>query len=229
MLTLYHHAFVPTSRAVRLALAEYKLEHELVEQVPWARDEAFLRLNPAGTVPVLIDQGVVVSGWLAGLEYLDEVHGDVAGDLRYMPADPVARAETRRLMEWFGPKFHDEVAAYILGEKVYRRFAPELMGGASPDMRQVHVARDNLRTHLRYIGFLMQERSWLAGNRLSAADLIAAAQISAIDYFGDVPWEVSERAKLWYARIKSRPSFRPLLADRLPGVPPAGHYADLDF
>lgn len=229
MLTLYHHPFVTASRAVRLALGEYKLDYKLEEQAPWARDESFLHLNPAGTVPVLIDQGVIICGLSASLEYIDEMYGDSAGELRYMPLDTVARAETRRLIEWFGPKFHDEVSYYILGEKVYRRFAPEMMGGANPDMRQVHVARENLRIHLRYIGFLMQERSWLAGNRLSAADLVAAAQISAIDYFGDVPWDVSERAKLWYARIKSRPAFRQLLADRLPGVPAAENYANLDF
>jgi glutathione S-transferase len=104
-----------------------------------------------------------------------------------------------------------------------------MMGGDGLDMRVVHIARENLRTHIKYIGFLMQERSWLAGNRLSAADLVAAAHISAIDYFGDVPWDLSERAKLWYARIKSRPSFRPLLNDRLAGVPPVAHFANLDF
>jgi len=229
MLTLFHHPFVPASRALRLALSEYKLDHSLVEQAPWQRDPAFLQLNPAGTVPVLVDGDVAISGLFASMEYVDEAFGDGASELRYMPADPIARAEVRRLMDWFGPKFHDEVSGHIIGEKVFRRFAPEMMGGDGLDMRVVHIARENLRTHIKYIGFLMQERSWLAGNRLSAADLVAAAHISAIDYFGDVPWDLSERAKLWYARIKSRPSFRPLLNDRLAGVPPVAHFANLDF
>ena len=229
MLTLFHYPFAPESRSVRLAISEYKLDHSLVEQAPWERSQEFLQLNPAGKVPVIIDGETPISGQFACLEYLDEAYGEVAGELRYMPQDPVARAEVRRLMEWFGPKFQEEVSGYILGEKVYRRFAPELMGGANPDMRVVHVARENLRTHLHYIGYLMQDRSWLAGNRLTAADLVAASHISAVDYFGDVPWDISERAKLWYARIKSRPSFRPLLMDRLPGVSPVEHFTNLDF
>jgi glutathione S-transferase len=102
-------------------------------------------------------------------------------------------------------------------------------GGGAPDMELVRAARANIRTHLRYIGYLAGSRKWLAGDALSHADLAAAAQLSCIDFLGDVPWDENETAKLWYARVKSRPSFRPLLADRLPGLAPSPVYADLDF
>ncbi len=75
----------------------------------------------------------------------------------------------------------------------------------------------------------MRTRDWLAGERLSYADLAAAAHLSAVDYLGDVPWNEDEAAKNWYARVKSRPSFRPILAETLAGVPPSKTYADLDF
>jgi len=56
-----------------------------------------------------------------------------------------------------------------------------------------------------------------------------SAHLSCVDYLGDVPWNEDEAAKSWYARVKSRPSFRPILADTLPATPPAPSYANLDF
>ena len=96
-------------------------------------------------------------------------------------------------------------------------------------MAAIRAARSNIRYHLAYIGWLISSRNWLAGDRLSYADLAAAAQLSVVDYLGDVPWQENDAAKHWYARVKSRPSFRPLLSDRIPGMEPSVHYADLDF
>ena len=132
-------------------------------------------------------------------------------------------------MDWFGQKFFREVTDWLVTEKVYKRNMPRERGGGAPDMELVRAARANIRTHLRYIGYLAGSRKWLAGDQLSHADLAAAAQLSCVDFLGDVPWEEYETAKLWYARVKSRPSFRPLLADRMPGLTPAPVYADLDF
>ena len=102
-------------------------------------------------------------------------------------------------------------------------------GGGPPDTQTIRAARSNIRYHLAYIGWLMRSRTWLAGERLSYADLAAAAHVSVVDYLGDVPWNEDEGAKIWYARVKSRPSFRTILADTLPGMPPSATYADLDF
>ena len=92
---------------------------------------------------------------------------------------------------------------------MFRRFGPQ---SASPDMEAMRAGHDNLRYHLAYIGHLAETRSWLAGDAMSFADLAAAAHLSALDYLGEVPWEEHEAAKNWYALLKSRPSFRPLLA-----------------
>ncbi len=230
MYTLFHHPFCPHSRFVRLILGEYGLDLRLVEERAWERREAFLALNPAGATPVLIAEGqppVPGAGIIA--EYLDEVHGADAGERRLLPASVGERIEVRRLMAWFNDKFFEEASHPLVTERIYKRFMSEKNGGGPPAAEVIRAARVNVRYHLAYIGWLAQTRNFLAGDRLTFADLAAAAHLSAIDYLGDVPWSEDEAAKAWYARIKSRPSFRPLLSEWLAGVPASQTYVDLDF
>ena len=102
-------------------------------------------------------------------------------------------------------------------------------GVNAPEMARVRQALQNLKPHLDYVAWLAEERSWLAGDELSLADLAAAAHLSAIDYLGDIDWTENQVAKSWYERIKSRPSFRVLLSDTVAAMPPSAHYAELDF
>ncbi|WP_034992208.1 glutathione S-transferase family protein [Beijerinckia mobilis] len=229
MVTLFHHPLCPHSRFVRLLLGEYGIEPQLIEEKTFQRRPEFLAINPAGTTPVLVEADYVIPGADVIAEYLDETRGLGLGRHRLLPEEPLDRVEVRRLYDWFARKFHQEVVDWLITEKVTKRFMTRAQGGGGPDMEVVRIARGNIRYHLRYIGYLTGRRNWLAGNRLTHADLAAAAQISCIDFLGDVPWEEDETAKLWYARIKSRPSFRSLLNDRLPGLAPAAVYADLDF
>jgi glutathione S-transferase len=211
---------------VRLALAECGSEVERAEERPWEWRAEFMALNTAGSLPVLIsDADGPISGAYAISEYLGETIAS-GGGFQPFPGDATGRAEVRRLVDWFHRKFHDEVTNYLVEEKVFRRFGPK---SASPDMEAMRAGHENLRYHLTYIGHLAEKRSWLAGDALSFADLAAAAHLSALDYLGEVPWEDHEPAKHWYALLKSRPSFRPLLADRVAGFIPSGTYADLDF
>ncbi len=187
-------------------------------------------MAPEGATPVMIeDDRHSLSGAAVIGEYLDETRGLGLGDRRLMPNEPLARAEVRRLTHWFNVKLFNEVSQWLVHEKVNKRFMNVAQGGGAPDMQAVRAARANLRYHLRYIGHLIGARNWLAGDRLTYADLAAAAHLSCIDYLGDAPWDENETAKIWYARMKSRPSFRPLLAERLPGMMPSVVYADLDF
>jgi len=230
MFTLYHHPFCPHSRFIRLVLAECGLEPQLIEERVWERRREFLQLTADGATPVLVaDAAPSVPGAGAIAEYLDETLGLGLGPRRLMPTDPLGRVEVRRLMHWFNVKLFNEATNWLVTEKIYKRFMAPERGGGAPDMDAVRAGRANLRYHLRYVGHLIGARNWLAGDRLSFADLAAAAHLSCIDYLGDVPWAENETAKSWYARMKSRPSFRPLLAERLRGVTPAREYADLDF
>jgi glutathione S-transferase len=211
---LYHHPLSAGSRYVRLVLAEYGETVELVERHPFERDEEFLALNPAGTVPVLVDEeDGPICGASVIAEYLCETRGHRLGEATLMPKTPRERAEVRR---------------YLVNEKVLKRTAPRGNGG-SPDAAAIRAGRSNIRYHLRYVGYLVARRNCLAGRGISLADLAAAAHFSSTDYLGEVPWEEDMMAKQWYARVKSRPSFRQLLADQIRGNPPATHYADLDF
>lgn len=227
---LYHHPLSAASRYIRLQLGEYGLEVELREVEPLARDEALLALNPAGGLPVFVDDNdAAISPGTAIAEYLVETKGVRRGEDSLMPETAVERAETRRLVSWFADKMSREVTEPLVNELLLKRVAGPGVGGGSPDSVAIRAGRSNIRTHLRYISYLTERRDWLSGRRMSLADLAAAAEISCVDYLGEVPWEDNGPAKQWYARIKSRMSFRPILADRVKGVPPSRHYAILDF
>lgn len=222
MYTLYHLWLSPFCRKVRIVLGEKRLEYRLLAENVWDRRDAFLALNPAGQVPVLVEPaGHAISGSDVICEYLDEIEDRNP----LLGSDPLGRAETRRLACWFDEKFHREVTVNLVDEKLMKRF----LGGGEPDSARVRAGHANVHHHLAYITFLIERRRWLAGEEFSLADIAAAAHLSSVDYLGDVPWDDHPEAKDWYARVKSRPSFRGLLADQIPGAPPPKHYADLDF
>jgi glutathione S-transferase len=224
---LYHFTLDPYSRRMRLALNEYASPAEVVDEQPWAPSQDLFRFNPAGALPVLVeDDGSAVSGVEALGEYLEETRN---GANSLIPGNARARAEVRRLVGWFDTKFYAEVAEPVLTEKVVRRFMPREQGGGSPEMTRVRKGLDLLKAHLDYIGKLADGRNWLAGDHLSLADLAGAAHLSAIDYIGDVPWADFPSTKAWFQRLKSRPSYRPLLTDSVRGMPASKSYTDLDF
>ena len=224
--TLYHFPLDPASRQARLALGEKRLPFEAVVVRYWEEPEAFTTLNPSGLTPVLVEveagrKRLVVCEVRPVLEYLEEQYPQPG----LLGRDPAERAEARRLMQWFDRKFDAEVNSYLLREKLEKRLTK--MG--APDLSNMRLGREALRSHLAYIERLLGQRDWLAGARLTLADFAAAAHISVLDYFGDIPWREIPAAKTWYMKVKSRPCFRPLLADRWPGLAPAAHYDDLDF
>lgn len=218
------------SRFVRLTLAEYGEEPELQEELPWARRPDFLKINPAGTLPVLIEEsGAAVIGAFPISEYLDETRGAMMRDRRLMPGTPAARAEVRRLIDWFLVKAEGDVTRALVRERAFKLQMSAAEGGGAPDSALLRAARGNIRQHMRYLGWLAQSRNWLAGDRLTAADLAAGAAVSVLDYMGEIDWASEPAARDWYQRIKSRPSFRSILQDRVRRLPPAPHYPDLDF
>src|SRR6476620_9931867 len=230
MLTLFHHPFCPHSRFIRLVLGEHGLEHRIIEERVWERREEFLMLNPAATTPVLVAEGYPpVPGAAAIAEFLDETSGAQLNERRLMPVEPGPRVEVRRLAAWFNEKFFAEVSGPLVLERFYKRLMRIEQGGGPPDTDAIRAARINVRYHIAYIGWLVRTRDWLAGDQMTLADLAAAAHLSAVDYLGDVPWSEDEASKSWYARVKSRPSFRSILAEWLAGVPASQRYVDLAF
>ena len=222
MRVLHHYWLSSASRFCRVILAERKLDVMLKLENYWERQKAFLMLNPANTVPVMVeDDGTVLVGVWPITEYLDEVFPESA----MIMGTPAQKAEIRRLTDWFSVKVEREVITPLVHEKLMRR----LTGDGVPSSTTIRASLNNMNAHMEYINHLAEHRKWLAGSKLSTADLYAAASLSVVDYFGDVQWQDWPEAKTWYSRIKSRPSFRSLLADNITGLMPPPHYTDLDF
>ncbi len=218
---LYHVALSPFCRKVRLTLAEKRIEVELVEERYWQPSPEFLRRNPAGKVPVLRLDDRVMAESQAICEYLDET----VPNPPLLPRDAEGRYEVRRLCAWFDDKFNAEVTSKL----VYERINKKIMGQGYPDSKNVKSGSNRIKVHLDYMAGLLDQRRWLAGDVMTLADFTAAAHLSCLDYISDVDWNRHAVVKDWYAKIKSRPSFRTLLVDQVPGFPPPAHYADLDF
>lgn len=226
---LYHFIFDPHSRLVRLALGEKKLEFHEISVRYWEANETFLKLNPSGFLPVLVEtpqgdsggQSHRVCETRAILDFLDEQYPDV----KLWPENINERAEARRLVGWLERKFDFEVNALLLHEKMEKR----LMGLGAPNIAAMRQGREAMKDHLKMFDTLLGHRSWVAGKDMSFADFALAGQLSLHDYFDEINWSRYTSLKTWYMAIKSRPCFRPLLADRLAGFVPSAHYAELDF
>jgi glutathione S-transferase len=221
MWRLYHFTLCPFSRKVRFALAVKGVTHELSVERPWEKRAQFTALNPAGQTPVMQRDKVVLCDSVAIVEHFEET-------LERTPllgATPEDRAETRRLMAWFDQKFYAEVGAPLLAERMYKRAVLR----AAPDGGMIRQAGRMADGHLDYIDYMLERRAWLGGGQFGLADITAAAHLSVADYLSGLEWDGHEPAKTWYSAIKSRPTFRPLLAERLEGLAPPAHYDKLDF
>jgi glutathione S-transferase len=202
-------------------LSEKALAFELVEEKVWERRPGFAQLNPAMQVPVLQDgKDVILAEYYAIEEYLEEQYPKVP----LIKGTILQKAEIRRIASWFDNKFYHEVSRYQLKEKVIRYHT-----GGSPSTEVLRACKQNITTHLDYIGFLTENQRYLAGDNITLADITAAAHLSMVDYLGGINWRYHPAAKEWYALIKSRPSFRPLLEDRIKGFTPPEHYSNPDF
>ena len=221
MTRLYHFPLSPFCRKVRLTLAEKRIEVELVEERYWEQGQEFLRRNPAGKVPVLKMGERFLTESQAICEFLE----DTVPEPQLIPREALKRYEVRRLCSWFDDKFHHEVTTNLLYERVMKKVKKT----GYPDGKSIREGVARMKYHLDYMAWLLEHRRWLAGDQMTLADFAAAAHLSCLDYGSDVDWDRHAVVKDWYAKIKSRPSFRSILADQVPGSPPPPHYADLDF
>ncbi len=222
MYTIFHLPLCSNSRIARLVLSEKKIIFELKSELTWKRRIDFLKMNPAGTVPVIIDNDkTIIIGSDVLAEYLDEqsIGHNLIGN------NPREKMEVRRLFRWFYKKFEIEVTNNILYEKIFKR----LEGLGEPSSRCLRAGRLNLNIHMSYLNWLLNKRTWLSGELMNLSDLTGASYLSSLDYLGEISWDKYMNVKRWYANIKSRPSFRPFLNEIVPGIPPSRNYKNLDF
>jgi glutathione S-transferase len=225
MYRLYHHPICPFSRKVRIHMAAKEIGVELVVENFWERRKEFIAMNSAANVPVLFDHSnsLIISESSVIIEYIEEKHSEIKN---FIGENIVKKAEARKIQNWFDLKFFNEVTKYILNEKFFNRYLPS---AKAPDSEVLRIARKNLNIHLSYIEYLLESRKYLAGEQISIADFSAAAQISSLDYFGDINWNHYLSVKDWYSMVKSYKFFAEILKDRLPNINPPQHYSKLDF
>lgn len=221
MWRLHQYPLCPFSRKVRFACAEKGVAVELVRELPWERRDAFTALNPAGQTPVLVGNGLILADSWAICEFFEET----VERTPLLGSGAAERAEARRLVAWFDQKFYSEVTAPLLAERMWKR----LVARAAPDATALRAAGRAAEGHLDYLDYLLEHKRWLSGPAFGLADIAAAAQLSVADYLNGLDWDGHEPARQWYSALKSRPTFRPLLSDRMEGLPPAAHYEELDF
>ncbi len=223
MWQLYQFPLCPFSRKVRLLLSEKGVGYDPVRESPWLKRDEFVDLNPAGQTPVMVDteRGVLLIDSNAICEFFEETVNKSA----MLNGTAIDRAEIRRLVTWFDTQFHRDITGPLLFERMEKR----LVHKQSPDAKALRDAMKAAVGHLDYIDYLLDHRTWLAGPTMSLADLAAAAQISVADYLGGIDWKSHEQATRWYVGMKSRPSFRPLLAERMGGITPPNDYEKLDL
>jgi glutathione S-transferase len=223
MLQIYHYPLCPFSRKLRIVLQEKGIEFALISEHFWKRRPEFLALSPMGTTPVIkaLD-GSAIWGNYAIFEYIEEIYPKN----KMLGSGPIERAHIRNCMEWFDTKFYQEVGKYLLNERIIKIITRE----EAPNSEHIRAATRNIPYHMDYIAFLLKQKfRYLCSDVVTLADITCAAHLSLADYVDAVPWERHQSVKEWYALIKSRPSFRSILVDVIPGLAPPIWYSNPDF
>jgi glutathione S-transferase len=214
MRRLIHLSLSPPSRLARLMLGEKRLAFD-----PAAAED------PQDHLPVFVDlDGSRHTGLWAVIDHLEGTYPEYP----LVPEDATQRAEVMRWLDWSMGQLGERATRKILYEKAAQRFTGAPSRG-TPDMNVIRQGREALAAALAIVGRAAEQSGNLVTRDCYLSDLAVAAHLSALDYFGEVPWADYPAAGEWYVRMKSRPSFRSLLSDRLPGQPPVAHYAELDF
>lgn len=223
MYSLYHHPICPFSRKIRMHLSAKEIEFELIAEDLSKKRKEFIALNPRAEVPVLCHNNQAIYDSSVIVEYIEEQN---INSRNLIGENAKERVEARKLQAWFDDKFYDEVTQPILFERYFSRF---LVKNHAPDSDILRIARKNIATHFNYIESLLEQKKYLAAEKITIADIAAAAQISTLDYFGDINWLHYKTVKDWYSLVKSHKFFSEILKDRLSAIAPVEWYANLDF
>ena len=218
---LYHHQLCPLSRQIRIFLQELNIKYTLACEDYWLRRPEFIQKNQACTVPVLEIDNMTIVGCYSIVEYLNDTYDN----FYFMPKDVISKVKIREYISWFNDKFYREVSKVLMDEKMIRL----LMRVGEPRSNFIRAAKANLLHHFHFMNSKLESQSYLISEKITCADITAAAHISVIDYFGEINWDGWETIKQWYSIIKSRPSFQTILLDRIAGFNPPPHYSNLDF
>ena len=217
---LFHYFLCPSSRFIRIILNEKKVDCNLFIEDFSNPSEDYLFKNPGGFFPTLnTSSNENIVGSLVIVEYLQ--------NLMLPPKFMIKENENeiRRLLFWFETNFKNEVIIPLLKEKVFKRFEKNSV----PSSFVIRTARSNLKYHMQYFNYLIKENDFFIDDNLSYVDLYYGASLTVLDYIDELTFFDYEKLKNLYSIIKSRPSFKKILADRIVGVNPHSNYLKLDY
>ena len=199
-ITLYHDTPSSNSDRVKIALAEKGLSWEGM-RVRLANKEQknadFLRLNPYGKIPVLVEDGKVLFESCIINEYLDEKFPNPP----LMPKDPYLRGRGRILVD-YALNFAHEPYWALRGEM----FKPE----AARDPTIVEEKRRILTDLFLYLEAALGDQSFFLGD-LSLTDIAILPRLLRMESYGALPSPSLPRLGAWLKRMKARPSVQGIL------------------
>lgn len=190
---------------VRLALLEKGIAHEEDDTCKPSQKDEFVERSPVGKVPFLTVDGAVITESQVICEYLEDAYPQKP----LYPADPVARAKVRELIDYI--ELHMELVA--------RRIYPEVFfGGQVSDETKKEVERD-VAKGLRAFARVARFDPYIAGKELTLADCSAFVNLPLISMagklaFGRDMFEHLPQVKPYLKMLGERPAFAQVSADR---------------
>lgn len=231
MLKLYNAAHSTCSQKVRICLAEKHLPFEDIKlDLGKGKDHLkpeYLRINPNGVVPTLVDDGNIIIDSSVICEYLDEKYPAV----RLSPEDLVERAKMRAWMRFLEevPTAAVRVPSFNMGFLPrYEGLSPEQFETQQSDIRpirkqfyrrmgpngfkkeDVEASLDQLGNTCKRMNEALASGPWLLGHCYSLADIVVAPLIDRMADLGFTNiWEEKYlRVTEWYQRLQARPAFQ---------------------
>lgn len=230
MLELYHAASSVCSSKVRIGLAEKGIQYE-VHPINLAKNEQnnpeYLKLNPNGVVPTLIDGDLVIVESSVILEYLDELNSTNP----LMPTDTAAKARARmwltRCIE-IHAAINTMTFSTVNRQRILARKTPEeiqasiskISNPATASKRRevldkglasdhVMAAFFTLRRMFDDIQTALEQDEWLLGHDYSIADTAILSYVDRLDRLGFSGLWTDRTPKVgqWLTASKARPSY----------------------
>lgn len=226
MISLYHEPMSTCAQKVRFVLEQKGIEWR---KVPVSLHDGehlkpeFLKLNPKGVIPVLIDDGEIYLESNNICIYLDEQYPDVS----LMPDTPKGRSDVRTLAQQIDEYVHSDIAALTYAIAFRPRLlatynTPELLAAylqSIPDLGKRHfrnnmitlgtdsiefnVAVKRLGNVLSRLNALLQNGDYLVGEQLSIADIVFSPYLTRLEHLGfDIMWESMPAIADWFEKLK---------------------------
>ncbi|MFO1130090.1 MAG: glutathione S-transferase family protein [Rickettsiales bacterium] len=225
---LYYEITCPLSRQVRILLEENELKNSIIKYNKNLSEEQknlFLKKNPFNIMPFLVVKNNINNATFEvyGISNCINIVNSKCKNL--IPSDLEKKIITNNLLYVINTNFFEEITKIIIYEKITKYSVYK----KAPDSLILSNVRKNLIKYLNYFAKMINVNTNLSTEQLSLADIALFSHISLLDYVNEIDWNKHEILKEWYLIIKSKPNFRKVLNEFIPGFVPSYSYKNLDF